>query len=135
MAEISEATLRALNPGYIGASVPTDSPRTLLLPAGAVDSLATALAVAAAEPVAQVNTKEQNAGPSTSLPLPAEPAAPPPQDEDSAAAAAPARHRVRKGDTLWSIAHRYHVSVKDLKRWNHLRDSDVRPGQQLRVSG
>lgn len=135
MAEISEATLRALNPGYIGASVPTDSPRTLLLPAGAVDSLATALAVAAAEPVAQVNTKEQNAGPSNSLPLPAEPATPPPQDDDSAAAAAPARHRVRKGDTLWSIAHRYHVSVNDLKRWNHLHDSDVRAGQELRVRG
>ena len=133
MAEISELKLRTLNPGYIGASVPADSPRTLLLPAGAVDSLATALAVAASEPVAQVSTKEQSAGPSNSLPLPAEPV-PPPQD-DSAAAPAPARHRVRKGDTLWSIAHRYHVSVKDLKRWNHLRDSDVRAGQELRVRG
>lgn len=133
MAEISEVKLRTLNPGYIGASVPADSPRTLLLPAGAVDSLATALAVAASEPVAQVNTREQSAGPSNSLPLPAEPV-PPPQD-DSAAAPAPTRHRVRKGDTLWSIAHRYHVSVKDLKRWNHLRDDDVRAGEELRVRG
>ena len=134
MAEISEVTLRTLNPGYIGGSVPADSPRTLLLPAGAVDSLATALAVAAAEPVAQVTTKEQSAGPSNSLPLPAEPV-PPPQDDGTTAAAAPTRHRVRKGDTLWSIAHRYHVSVKDLKRWNNLRDSDVRAGQELRVRG
>lgn len=133
MAEISELKLRTLNPGYIGSSVPADSPRTLLLPAGAVDSLATALAVASAEPVAQVTTKEQNAGPSNSLPLPAEPT-PPPQDV-SAAAPAPARHRVRKGDTLWSIAHRYHVSVKDLKRWNNLHDSDVRAGEELRVRG
>lgn len=135
MAEISEAALRALNPGYIGGSVPADSPRTLLLPAGAMDSLAAALTVASAEPVAQVNTKERNAGPSNSLPLPAEPAAPPPQDEDSAAAPASARHRVRKGDTLWSIAHRYHVSVKELKRWNQLHDNDVRPGEELRVRG
>lgn len=135
MAEISEAKLRALNPGYIGASVPADSPRTLLLPAGAVDSLATALTVAAAEPVAQVSTREQSAGPSNALPLPAEPA-PPPQDDASTAAPAPARHRVRHGDTLWSIAHRYHVSVKDLKRWNHLRNDDVvRPGEELRVQG
>ena len=133
MAEISELKLRTLNPGYIGSSVPADSPRTLLLPAGAVDSLATALAVASAEPVAQVTTKEQNAGPSNTLPLPAEPT-PPPQDV-SAAAPAPARHRVRKGDTLWSIAHRYHVSVKDLKRWNNLHDSDVRAGEELRVRG
>ncbi|MES2403580.1 MAG: transglycosylase SLT domain-containing protein [Pseudomonadota bacterium] len=134
MAEISEAKLRALNPGYLGTSVPLDSPRMLLLPAGAVDSLATALTVAAAEPVAQVNTKEQNAGPSNSLPLPVEPT-PPPQVDDSAAAPDATRHRVRKGDTLWSIAHRYHVSVSELKRWNHLRDSDVRAGQELRVKG
>src|SRR6185312_10943272 len=43
MAEISDTKLRALNPGYVGGSVPSDSPRTLLLPAGAVESLATAL--------------------------------------------------------------------------------------------
>lgn len=131
MAEVSEEELRALNPGYIGARVPSDSPRTLLLPTGAVDALAAALTVGASEPVAQVNTREQNAGPSNSLPLPAEPA--PPLQDDSARVSAPVRHRVRKGDTLWSIARRYHVSVKDLKRWNHLHDSDVRAGQELRV--
>jgi membrane-bound lytic murein transglycosylase D len=27
-------------------------------------------------------------------------------------------HTVKKGETLWSIANRYHVSVEDLKRWN-----------------
>lgn len=133
-AEVSEAKLRALNPGYVGSSVPSDSPRTLLLPAGAVESLATALTVGASEPVAQVNTKEQNADPGDNLPLPEEPT-PPPQD-DSPAPSAPAQHyRVRKGDTLWSIAHRHHVSVKDLKRWNDLRDSNVHPGEELRVRG
>jgi membrane-bound lytic murein transglycosylase D len=134
MAEISEAKLRALNPGYVSGSVPSDSPRTLLLPTGAVESLAAALTVDASEPVAQVNTKEQNTGPSNNLPLPSEPA-PPPQD-NSPASPAPTRHyRVRKGDTLWSIAHRHHVSVNDLKRWNQLRDDDVRPGEELRVRG
>lgn len=134
MAEISEAKLRALNPGYIGGSVPSDSPRTLLLPTGAVESLAAALTVGASEPVAQVNTREPNGGPGNNLPLPNEPT-PPPQD-NSPPAPAPTRHyRVRSGDTLWSIAHRHHVSVKDLKHWNHLHDSDVRPGQELRVKG
>lgn len=136
MAEISEAKLRALNPGYISGSVPSDSPRTLLLPTGAVESLAAALTIGASESVAQVNTKEQNAAPSNNLPLPSEPT-PPPQD-NSPAPPEPTltqRYRVRKGDTLWSIAHRHHVSVKDLKRWNHLSDSDVRPGEELRVRG
>jgi membrane-bound lytic murein transglycosylase D len=134
MAEISEAKLRALNPGYIGASVPADSPRTLLLPTGAVESLAAALTVGTSEPVAQVSTREQNGSPSNSLPLPNEPV-PPPQDNPPASPAPAQRYRVRQGDTLWSIAHRHHVSVKDLKRWNHLHDSDVRPGQELRIRG
>jgi membrane-bound lytic murein transglycosylase D len=132
-AEIPEAKLRALNPAYVGGSVPSDSPRTLLLPTGAVESLAAALTVRTSEPVAQISTREQNAGPSNNLPLPAEPS-PPPQG-DSAAAPAPARHRVRKGETLWSIARRYHVSVKDLKRWNHLHGDNLRPGAELRVRG
>lgn len=134
MAEISEAKLRALNPGYVDGSVPSDSPRTLLLPTGAIESLAAALTVGASEPVAQVNTREQNAGPSNNLPLPNEPT-PPPRDNSPAPPAPAQHHRVRKGDTLWSIAHRYHVSVKDLKRWNHLHDSDVHPGEELRVRG
>ncbi|HJR10243.1 MAG TPA: LysM peptidoglycan-binding domain-containing protein [Rhodanobacteraceae bacterium] len=133
MAELSEAELRAFNPGFIGGSVPSDSPRTLLLPTGAAESLAAALTVGASEPVAQVSTREQNAGPSNNLPLPEEPTPPP---QDTVAPPTPKQHhRVRKGDTLWSIARRYHVSVKDLKRWNHLRDDDVRPGEKLRVNG
>ena len=134
MAEISEAKLRALNPGYVDGSVPSDSPRTLLLPTGAIESLVAALTVGASEPVAQVNTREQNAGPSNNLPLPNEPM-PAPRDNSPAPPPPAQHHRVRKGDTLWSIAHRYHVSVKDLRRWNHLHDSDVHPGEELRVRG
>jgi len=134
MAEISEAKLRALNPGYVDGSVPSDSPRTLLLPTGAIESLVAALTVGASEPVAQVNTREQNAGPSNNLPLPNEPM-PAPRDNSPAPPTPAQHHRVRKGDTLWSIAHRYHVSVKDLRRWNHLHDSDVHPGEELRVNG
>jgi len=46
-----------------------------------------------------------------------------------------ARHRVRKGDTLWRIARAYDVNVKDLKRWNQLDGKDrIHPGQVLLVS-
>lgn len=136
MAEIPEITLRALNPGYVGPRVPADSPRTLLLPARAAQVLAAALAVDASESVAQVDTPEPAAGPDNGVPLPREPA--PPRDPAPAVAgkAPPARqHRVRQGETLWSIARRYHVSVSDLKRWNHLDDDVVHPGQALRVNG
>ena len=42
-------------------------------------------------------------------------------------------HRVRKGDTLASIAARYDVSTQDLKSWNSGVAAKVVPGQRLRV--
>ncbi|HEX7053534.1 MAG TPA: transglycosylase SLT domain-containing protein [Burkholderiales bacterium] len=41
-------------------------------------------------------------------------------------------HKVRRGDTLWSIARRYHVSVADLKRWNRV-GKVLRIGQRIYV--
>jgi len=136
MAEIPESTLRALNPGYRGERIPDDSPRTLLLPADAAQSLADALTVNASESVAQVDTHESNGGPSDRLPLPAEPArSSTPAPTASTPPSHTRRHRVRKGETLWSIAHRYHVSVADLKRWNDLSGDTLRPGEMLHVKG
>ncbi|HKT12228.1 MAG TPA: LysM peptidoglycan-binding domain-containing protein [Terriglobia bacterium] len=43
------------------------------------------------------------------------------------------RYRVRLGDTLSSIARRYHVSVASLRRWNHLRSSRIEAGRTLHV--
>jgi membrane-bound lytic murein transglycosylase D len=88
--------------------------------------------------VAQVDTREPDGGPSDRLPLPDEPArssedTPAPTASESPANAR--QHRVRKGETLWSIAHQYHVSVADLKRWNDLRDEELRVGEELRVQG
>lgn len=40
-------------------------------------------------------------------------------------------HRVRSGDTLWGIAKRYGVQVNDIKRWNGLRSTKIRPGQKI----
>lgn len=138
-AEISEAKLRALNPGYLGTRVPANSPRTLLLPSTAAGALAAALEVDASESVAQVDTLESASGPNDSPPLPVEPAQSPgvpvSARGDASASHATARHRVRKGETLWSIARRYHVTVDDLKRWNDLRNDDIHPGEELRVQG
>jgi len=42
-------------------------------------------------------------------------------------------HRVRKGETLASIAARYDVSTQDLKGWNSGVAAKLTPGQRLRV--
>ena len=42
------------------------------------------------------------------------------------------RYRVRKGDSLYTIARRFQVSVTDLKRWNRV-GRYIRPGERLTV--
>ncbi|MBW1645852.1 MAG: LysM peptidoglycan-binding domain-containing protein [Deltaproteobacteria bacterium] len=47
----------------------------------------------------------------------------------------PAAYRVRRGDSLWKIARKYRITVADLRRWNGLRSTALKPGQVLRLSG
>ena len=42
-------------------------------------------------------------------------------------------HKVRKGDSLWSIARLYRTSIREIKRINKLRTNNVYPGQVLRL--
>ena len=42
-------------------------------------------------------------------------------------------HKVLNGETLWSIASKYSVSVRQLYRWNSLRHSRIQPGDVLKV--
>ena len=43
------------------------------------------------------------------------------------------QHTVRPGDNLGRIADRYNVSLTDLKKWNKIKGSTIRPGQRLYV--
>jgi membrane-bound lytic murein transglycosylase D len=44
-------------------------------------------------------------------------------------------HTMAAGDTLWSVAQRYGVTVEDIKRWNNIKDHRAIPaGMQLTVA-
>jgi membrane-bound lytic murein transglycosylase D len=42
-------------------------------------------------------------------------------------------HRVKRGDTLFSIARLYKTTVASLKNWNGIRGSSIQPGQRLTI--
>lgn len=42
-------------------------------------------------------------------------------------------HKVKKGETLASIAKKYHVSVSNLKKWNNLKKDAISVGQKLTI--
>ncbi len=48
--------------------------------------------------------------------------------------ASPQRYTARRGDTLVTVADRFNVSVDELRRWNHLASSAVKPGRALYVA-
>jgi membrane-bound lytic murein transglycosylase D len=43
------------------------------------------------------------------------------------------RYRVRRGDTLYSVARAFGVTEEQLRRWNHIRNSQLRPGRVVYV--
>ncbi|HCR37284.1 MAG TPA: hypothetical protein DIU37_03950, partial [Opitutae bacterium] len=49
--------------------------------------------------------------------------------------ASEAHYTVQRGDTLSSISHRYHVSVRSLKQANGLTSDRIRVGQTLSIPG
>jgi membrane-bound lytic murein transglycosylase D len=42
-------------------------------------------------------------------------------------------HRVKRGETLFSIARRYDTTVVSLKEWNRLRGNAIQVGQRLTI--
>lgn len=67
-------------------------------------------------PTTATPTFQQNA---SSQPAPAQPK--------------PIYHKIKKGETLSTIAQKYHVSVKQLKQWNHLKSDMIREGEKLKI--
>lgn len=44
-------------------------------------------------------------------------------------------HKVKKGETLSSIAVKYHTTVNNIKRWNGIKGNTIRIGQRLSIYG
>lgn len=44
-------------------------------------------------------------------------------------------HTVKRGETLFSIANTYKVSVGDIKAWNNLQGNSIQYGQRLKIGG
>jgi membrane-bound lytic murein transglycosylase D len=42
-------------------------------------------------------------------------------------------YKVKRGDTLYSIAKQHNVGVRSLKNWNSLRSNRIYPGQKLKI--
>lgn len=42
-------------------------------------------------------------------------------------------HKIKSGETLTSIAKKYHVTVKQIKQWNHLKSDMIRAGEKLKI--
>ena len=42
-------------------------------------------------------------------------------------------HKVREGESLWTIAKKYNVTVKDLMNWNNLQTERIRVGDKIKV--
>lgn len=43
---------------------------------------------------------------------------------------------VKKGDSLYSISKKYPgVTISDIKKWNGIKDEDIKPGMKLKING
>ncbi len=105
LAGITRDDMFALNPAFNRMTTPPDGPHKLLLP------------VDRAEPFRQALLTDDGAAR-----LAAAAMEPPPP---------PTRHRVRRGESLTTIARRYDVAASDLRAANGLHGSVIQPGQML----
>lgn len=121
-AGMSVDTLKNLNAAFRSDMIDADAASYLLLPVGHVQQFRSAL-LAQPQTATTDNDLVSVAGNMA--------AAIPP----TTAGAQRKTHTVRRGDSLWQIAHDYSVDVSQLQRWNRLHGSTLKLGQVLQVTG
>ena len=158
VADVTNATLPeivALNPSLLRMTTPRDMPFDLHIPVGTSDLFASRIkqipddkrdtwrfhVVHEGETLSGIATEfhsrpseiaetndiaasdDVNAGDELAIPV-----------VTLATPAHPRLYKVRRGDTLITVADRFNVSVEQLRRWNHLSSNRVRTGSSLRIS-
>ena len=152
------ATLQDLNPSLLRMTTPRGEDFVLNLPAGTADRFEKSIASipqdkrtfwryhkvqsgetlteiarryrTTAKDIAEVN----NLQPQTELEKDARlviPVTPGRQGEQTTYSKRPTRYKVRKGDTVLSVADDFGVPVERLRKWNHLRGNALRHGRTL----
>ncbi len=158
VADVTGASLQemvALNPSMLRMATPRDASFDLHIPAGtkslyeerlkdipedrrvswrfhvvkpgeSVEEIATALHAKAAD-IASTNgiTSNDPMSPGDELVVPV---------QSISAVSRPQRYTVARGDTLVTVADRFNVSVEELRRWNNLTASTMKPGRSLYVA-
>jgi membrane-bound lytic murein transglycosylase D len=58
------------------------------------------------------------------------------KDEYTTASKEESEYYVKKGDSLYTISKKYPgVTISDLKKWNNIKDDELKPGMKLKING
>ena len=157
--DTSAETLQQLNPSLLRLTTPKDQTFTLNLPAGTKDKYETAIAlvppdmrtfwryhrVEHGESISSIAQKyhtsasvieEANNLDSSEVTVGAKliiPIAPGSAGDTQAYSKKATHYKVRKGDTVGSIADDFQVPVEKLRKWNHLKSNTVAAGRTLLI--
>ena len=159
VADVTDASVQevvALNPSLLRLRTPPDTDFDLHIPVGtkdvfldrlkaipeekraswrfhnvrpgeSLDSISSSLHVRASE-IAETNgiAAGEAVAPGDELVIPV--------STSSSSVGRPQHYTTRRGDTLVTVADRFNVSSEDLRKWNHLSSSVIKPGRSLAVS-
>jgi membrane-bound lytic murein transglycosylase D len=159
--DLSVATLQELNPSLLRMTTPKDQPFDLILPAGTKEKFETAIAaippdmrvwwryhkVGAGETLAEIARKYKTTGKAIAevnslegdelrqdakLIIPVTPGKRV-ESEGMTYAKKATRYKVRRGDTVLSVADDFGVPAARLRRWNGLKGNQLRAGRILLI--
>lgn len=127
-AGMSQDELKDLNAGFRNGMVDSNATPYLLIPSNHVQQFQSAL-------LADDNGGGAQSVPGTTAlpPLSAALNAATDDDGNATRTAGSKTHTVKSGESLWTIAKRYSVDIKQLQQWNHLQGAGVKPGQVLKI--
>ena len=110
--------------GQVATPVSTATPAPAASPKASLPVAVASTPAATTTPVASTSPKGEAAAPVTVN----KPAAPKTTTRTSTLT-----HKVKSGESLYVVAKKYNVSIKDLKTWNSLKADKVTVGQSLKI--